>query len=102
MAAVVRERLEGARIVAAARPDGDASVVVAVGDAAAIAGLLEDAEGRRRPFDEYRGGTGFRLPAAARIVEAHGGRLASPVADRGHLSIVLSLPAASRRAENAG
>ena len=103
MAAVVRERLQGARVVAVARPDGDpTSALVAFGDADTALGLLADPEARHRPFDEYRGGLGFRLPAAARVIEAHGGRLASPVAERGHLSIVLSLPAAVVPAENNG
>lgn len=104
MAAVVRERLEGARVVAVARPaDHDpGSAVVVFGDAETAAGLLGDAEAGSQPFDEYRGGLGFRLPAAARIVEAHGGRLAAPVVERGRLSILMTLPAASGRAENAG
>ncbi len=103
MAAVLRERLQGARIVALARPDGDLrSALVAFGDAETAPALLDDPDARSRSFDEYRGGLGFRLPAAARIIEAHGGRLASPVAERGHLSIVMTLPATVARTENAG
>ena len=98
MAAVLRERLQGARIVALARPDGDLrSALVAFGDAETAPALLDDPDARRRSFDEYRGGLGFRLPAAARIIEAHGGRLASPVAERGRLSIVMTLPATVAR-----
>lgn len=101
MAAVVRERLEGARVVAVARPEGGSgSVLVVLGDADTAPDLLGDAKARLEPFDEYRGGLGFRLPAAARIVEAHGGRLASPVTERGRLSILMTLPVTSR-AENA-
>jgi signal transduction histidine kinase len=104
MAAVLRERLQGARVVALARldPGPPAAVVVAFGDAEAAPALLDEPEARRQPFDEYRGGLGFRLPAAARIIEAHGGTLASPVADRGRLSILLTLPVAIAHAENAG
>lgn len=103
MAAVLRERIEGARVVAVARPGGEPlSALVAIGDADTAASLLEDPEARRQPFDEYRGGLGFRLPAAARIIEAHGGRLASPVAERGRLSIVMTLPATVAHTENAG
>jgi K+-sensing histidine kinase KdpD len=103
MAAVLRERLQGARVVAVARLDGaPPSALVAFGDAETAAGLIDDPEARHHGFDEYRGGLGFRLPAAARIVEAHGGRLASPVAERGRLSILMTLPAVVARAENTG
>jgi signal transduction histidine kinase len=103
MAAVVRERLEGARVVAVARANGDPpSALVAFGDVETASGLLDDPAVLSRPFDEYRGGLGFRLPAAARVIEAHGGRLASPNEERGRLSIVMTLPAAVGRAENAG
>lgn len=103
MAAVLRERPEGAQVVAVARQDGDPrSALVAFGDVDTAPGLLADHHSRSRPFDEYRGGLGFRLPAAARIVEAHGGRLASPVAERGRLSIVMTLPAVPGLRENAG
>jgi len=103
MAAVLRERLQGARVVAVARLAGEPpSALVASGDAETAAGLLDHVEARQQRFDEYRGGLGFRLPAAARIIEAHGGRLASPVAEPGRLSILLTLPAAVARAENAG
>lgn len=46
--------------------------VVAIGDAALVPAILE---GHRNPpaFDEWRGGTGFVLPLARRIIEAHGG-----------------------------
>ncbi|MBP1633561.1 MAG: hypothetical protein H6Q10_135 [Acidobacteria bacterium] len=103
MAAVVRERREGARLVAEARldPGPPAAAIVAFGDAESAPALALDPEARARPFDEYRGGLGFRLAAAARIVEAHRGRLASPVAERGRLSILLTLPLTATDPENA-
>jgi signal transduction histidine kinase len=105
MAAVLRERQQGARLVALSRLDtGDAApmVVVTFGDAESAADLAAEPGARTQPFDEYRGGLGFRLPVAARVIEAHGGRLASPVAERGRFSIVLTLPVSISHAESAG
>jgi two-component system sensor histidine kinase BaeS len=104
MTAVLRERQSGARVVAAGRVgelDGSRSAVVAFGDLETVP-TLSAAFGPASPqqFDEYRGGLGFRLPAAARIVEAHGGRLASPVSERGRLVILMALPISIARAES--
>jgi len=101
--AVLRERQGGARVVAAGRVSvlgGSRSAVIAFGDyetASGLAGTFDTLQ--TNSFDEYRGGLGFRLPAAARIVEAHGGRLASPVSERGRLVIVMALPLTIARAE---
>jgi len=105
LAAALRERAEAGALVAACRRSrgarGESAVIaIADGDEAerlAAAGLPDSED---VPFDEYRGGMGFRIPLAARIVEAHGGRVSSPVATRGRLSIVLSLPLATE-SENA-
>jgi signal transduction histidine kinase len=99
LAATLRERAEAGIVVAAcalAKGSTREQAVIAIGDG-------EDAERLAAggdtvsddPFDEYRGGMGFKLPIAARIVAAHGGRVSSPVAARGRLSIVLSLPVAT-------
>ncbi|HSK09339.1 MAG TPA: hypothetical protein VK911_07165, partial [Vicinamibacterales bacterium] len=105
MTAVLRERQQGARLVAVSRIEaGDPGpvVVVSFGDAESAGDLAGEPAARTQPFDEYRGGLGFRLPVAARIIEAHGGRLASPVAERGRFSIVLTLPLSISHAESAG
>lgn len=98
LAAALRERVEGVVVAAcsiAKDPAHDLAVIaIADGETAeqlASQGAADDTE----PFDEYRGGLGFRLPIAARIVAAHGGRVSSPVSARGRLAIVLSLPLAT-------
>ncbi len=106
LVAALRERADAGTVVAAgALFDGasghEAVIAIADGDEAdrlATAAPLAPAVGA--PLDEYRGGMGFRLPIAARIVAAHGGRVSSPVVERGRLSIVLSLPVATE-SENA-
>jgi signal transduction histidine kinase len=93
--AVLRERVDSAPMLAGCRlletPDGPI-VRTAIADALTIDAILED-QGHDA-FDEYRGGLGFRLLLASRIVAAHGGRIISPVAARGRLAIVVSLPVA--------
>lgn len=98
LAATLRERAESGVVVAAGAVAKDTSppvVVIAVGDEQTAQQLAASAGAASEPFDEYRGGLGFRLPIAARIIEAHGGRVSSPVAARGRLAIVLSLPLAT-------
>jgi signal transduction histidine kinase len=92
LAATLRERTEAGVVVAqCALVDGlsGRTALVAIGDAGDATVL---ASGTDAGFDQYRGGMGFRLPLAERVIAAHGGRLASPIAERGRLSIVLSLP----------
>lgn len=96
LAATLRERVEGT-VVAACHLARDAhdQAVIAIADADTAERLASQPGTATEPFDEFRGGLGFRLPLAARIVEAHGGRVSSPVAARGRLAIVLSLPLAT-------
>ncbi len=105
LAAALRERSEAGTVVAAcmlASGSGGPAAVIAIadGDEAERLAAAGDASPGGQSFDEYRGGMGFKLPIAARIVEAHGGRVSSPIAARGRLSIVLSLPVATE-SENA-
>jgi K+-sensing histidine kinase KdpD len=104
MTAVLRERQPGASVVAAARlgtSNGTRSAVIAFGDSDSAGAIAERFDAvQELSFDEYRGGLGFRLPAAARIVEAHGGRLGSPISERGRLVIVMALPISIARAES--
>jgi signal transduction histidine kinase len=100
LAAALRERPEAGTVVAAcALAQGtegtEAVIAIADGDEAERLAAAHQPAAAGESFDEYRGGTGFRLPVAARIVAAHGGRVSSPVAARGRLSIVLSLPVAT-------
>jgi signal transduction histidine kinase len=99
LTAALRERAEAGTVVAAcARTHGageSAVIAIADGDEAARLAAAASAAPDSNPLDQYRGGMGFKLPIAARIVEALGGRVSSPVAARGRLSIVLSLPLAT-------
>ncbi len=97
LAATVRERVGPSVLVVKCRtlgPPGGRRAVVAWGDRETVDATMAADAGLARDFDEFRGGLGFRLVTASRVVRAHGGWLASPVAARGRLSIVLSLPAA--------
>jgi K+-sensing histidine kinase KdpD len=95
-AAVLRERAEASSMLAACRvvEEGGGTVVrTAITEASAIDASLDG--GEYEAFDEYRGGLGFRILLASRIVAAHGGRIVSPAAARGRLAIVISLPVAT-------
>jgi signal transduction histidine kinase len=95
LTATLRERSDATSMLAACRlVDGaDGRMVrIAIADANDIDRILEDDD--TGSFDLYRGGLGFRLLLAERIIAAHGGRVASPVAARGRLAIVVSLPVA--------
>ena len=94
LAAVLRERAEPGVLTVRASLDGRLAgrvAVVAVGDAAQVS-RLPGPDALDGNFDRYRGGMGFRLPLAAEVIAAHGGRVASPVTERGRLSIVFTLP----------
>jgi len=89
--AVLRERPGDGRLTACGTVEGEPvpRVVIAIADRESASSLGVTPGGT---FDEYRGGVGFRLPIAARVVEAHGGSLHSPVTERGHLAVVMTLP----------
>lgn len=93
--AAIRERSEPTSMMAVCRvadtPDGRI-LRIAIAEQETIDMILTSpGEGT---FDEYRGGLGFRLVLASRIIAAHGGRIATPIAERGYLAVVVSLPAA--------
>lgn len=93
--AVLRERADAASMLAACQlqETGDGRLVkIAIAEAALVDSVLANEE--HDAFDEYRGGMGFRLLLASRIVAAHGGRVSSPVSARGRLAVLVSLPVA--------
>ncbi|RPJ71123.1 MAG: sensor histidine kinase [Acidobacteria bacterium] len=103
--AVLRERPGATRLMACGSVQCESAprVVIAVADgetASSLSGAGDHVLGAG--FDEYRGGLGFRLPIAARVIEAHGGRLHSPVTERGQFAIVVALPLTSPDAEKTG
>ena len=93
--AVLRERADPASMLVACRLLETAQgrfVRIAIAEAELVDSVLDDEA--HETFDEYRGGLGFRLLLAAGVVGAHGGRISSPIAARGRLAILVSLPVA--------
>jgi signal transduction histidine kinase len=54
---------------------------IAIGDADRITTLADADASALTTFDEWRGGCGLSLPVARRVINAHGGRIWSPVED---------------------
>jgi signal transduction histidine kinase len=76
--AVLREKGGPCVVVAERRREmqnGKGAAVVVVSDAATVQAAYERDRG---VFDEKRGGMGLALPLARRVIEGHGGRIASP------------------------
>jgi hypothetical protein len=73
--------------------DGAAMLQVTIGGADRIAALENAAATDLTAFEEFRGGVGFTLPIARRIVHAHQGQLWSP-AESVRAGAVLFLPEA--------
>jgi signal transduction histidine kinase len=104
LTATLRERAQPATLIASCRAADTSegrTAFVAIGEAGLVDTLVANRSGSGESFDEYRGGLGFRLVIACRVLAAHGGRIFSPIAERGRLAIVVSLPVApgAQRAE---
>lgn len=95
LAAALRERVEGVVVAACRVVEPGREAIIAIGDSDTVEQLARRPATATDAFDQYRGGMGFRLPIAACIIAAHGGRVSSPEAARGRLAIVLSLPLAT-------
>jgi two-component system cell cycle sensor histidine kinase PleC len=77
--AILREQAGPCTVVADCRladDGGRTSAVIVISDETSVQTAYETATGS---FDEKRGGVGLSLPLARRVIEAHGGRLESPV-----------------------
>jgi signal transduction histidine kinase len=95
LTALRRELVAGNRLAVVMRPrpvqDGIA-IHITVGDPSRMEQLQGMARSELSPFDEWdRGGLGLSLPAASRIIEAHGGWLLAP-SDDGKAAAVISIP----------
>jgi signal transduction histidine kinase len=58
--------------------EGGASIRVAIAEPSIVDDVVARDTSTLVPFDEWRGGTGFALPRARVIIDAHDGRLLSP------------------------
>jgi K+-sensing histidine kinase KdpD len=95
-AATLRERADQESVVATCRMADDPAgrvLRIFIGEPEQAETLLDQAGMAQGTFDEYRGGLGFRFVLASRIIAAHGGEVASPLSARGHLALLITLPA---------
>ncbi len=95
LTATVRERAEPGVIVVTGGvrrgPEGGiAYLVVAPRDQAGGTGAFDPAEWQ--PFEQWRGGLGFRLVLAEFVIAAHGGTLFSGLGPRARAACALTLP----------
>jgi len=77
--AILREKASPCTVVVDCRVSQTAerrAAVIVVAEADTVQSAYDSQPG---PFDEKRGGLGLALPIARRVIEAHGGRLSSPV-----------------------
>jgi K+-sensing histidine kinase KdpD len=90
--AILREQPSACTVVADRRiasRDGASSAVVVV---ARLDNVQAAYDASPAAFDEKRGGLGFALPIARRIIEGHGGRLWAPATSAERGAAVVSLP----------
>jgi signal transduction histidine kinase len=95
IAATLRERVRPGALAVECRirrRGRSAAAVIAIGDDPAAATLAALTPARWAPFDLWRGGVGFSLPIAARIIELHGGRLGSLPGSPPRSAVALALP----------
>jgi len=71
--------------------EGHAASWITVADPEQLATVVAADEAGLGPFDEWRGGCGLTLPIARRVIEAHGGRIWSPLTDA-KAGAVIALP----------
>lgn len=71
--------------------DGRPASWIVIADPDQIEVVMAADEAALGPFDEWRGGVGLSLAVARRVIEAHGGRMWSPLADA-KAGAILALP----------
>jgi signal transduction histidine kinase len=90
--ALLRELVTARELAVRTRPherDGTPSIHIAVGEPSVVDDLVQLDPSRLVALDEWRGGTGFALPRARRIIDAHGGRLLSPPESKAAALVIL-------------
>ena len=93
--AVSREQFANPRLVIdrAVVPQGDGAVaVILVGDDTAFEPMRTADLEQLGAFDELRGGLGLALPAARRVIEAHGGQIRAPKPPHERVAAAVRLP----------
>jgi signal transduction histidine kinase len=77
--ALLRELVTGTELaVRPEAPDDHSAIRIAIAEPSRMGDVMEADQSSLVPFNEYRGGTGLAVPIAARILDAHGGRILAP------------------------
>jgi len=93
--AVSREQLSNPLLVIEESIVSDASgtaAIIFLGERAAVDAMRGAGLDGLGPFDELRGGCGLTLPAARRVIEAHGGEIRAPLGSAQRIAAAVRLP----------
>ena len=88
------EEITGTPFKTIQKRDGRPEARITVADEEALEGLRASDPDEWPRFDEWRGGLGFRLPIARKVIQLHGGQIYSPPSKPGRPAAVVLLPLA--------